>query len=293
MDTKKCAVLLRAVENGSLTTAAEELGYTPSGVSRIIASLEKEAGFPLLRRNHIGVNLTREGELLLPVLRELVRAAGQFAETSAQIRGVECGSVTVGAAYGVYYPLLARLAAEFGRLHPGIAVSIAEGLSSDLAAMVEEGRADFCVISRREGSFQWTPLCNDKLVVWVPAGHWSVARGAFPAEAFASEPYIEMYPGRESDNSRYFAARGVTAAARCSTSEVSAAFAMIEAGLGVALMNGILQRPPSPRVVSVPLDPPETVKIGLAWPKEEFLSPAARTFAAFARGEFLKNRRLP
>ena len=186
MDTKKCAVLLRAVESGSLTTAAEELGYTPSGVSRIIASLEKEAGFPLLRRNHTGVSLTREGELLLPVLRELVRAAGQFAETSAQIRGVECGSVTVGAAYGVYYPLLARLVAEFGRLHSGIAVSIAEGLSSDLAAMVEEGRADFCVISRREGSFQWTPLCNDKLVVWVPAERWSVARGAFPAEALAS-----------------------------------------------------------------------------------------------------------
>ena len=83
------------------------------------------------------------------------------------------------------------------------------------------------------------------------------------------------------------------AAARCSTSEVSAAFAMVEAGLGVALMNGILQRPASPRVASVPLDPPESVKIGLAWPKEEFLSPAARTFAAFARGEFLKNRRLP
>ena len=285
--------LLRVLECNSFSDAARVMGYTQSAVSQMIKALEEELGVTLLLRSRTGVTLTREGELLLPVLRELVRAAGQFAETSAQIRGVECGSVTVGAAYGVYYPLLARLVAEFGRLHPGIAVSIAEGLSSDLAAMVEEGRADFCVISRREGSFQWTPLCNDKLVVWVPAGHWSVARGAFPAEAFASEPYIEMYPGRESDNSRYFAARGITATARCSTSEVSAAFAMIEAGLGVALMNGILQRPPSPRVVSVPLDPPETVKIGLAWPKEEFLSPAARTFAAFARGEFLKNRRLP
>ena len=42
MDTEKLRVLVSAVESGSLTAAAEHLGYTPSGVSRIIAALEEE-----------------------------------------------------------------------------------------------------------------------------------------------------------------------------------------------------------------------------------------------------------
>jgi len=42
MDTEKAVALLRALELGSLSAAAEQLGYTPSGVSRMMASLERE-----------------------------------------------------------------------------------------------------------------------------------------------------------------------------------------------------------------------------------------------------------
>ena len=35
MDTAKCAALLKVLELGSLSAAAEALGYTPSGVSRM------------------------------------------------------------------------------------------------------------------------------------------------------------------------------------------------------------------------------------------------------------------
>ena len=49
MDTKKYEVFEKTVELSSLTKAAEELGLTQSGVSHIIAALEEEFGFPLLR----------------------------------------------------------------------------------------------------------------------------------------------------------------------------------------------------------------------------------------------------
>ena len=51
MDTEKCRALIAALELGSLTAAAESLGYTPSGISRMMAALEDEMGFPLLIRN--------------------------------------------------------------------------------------------------------------------------------------------------------------------------------------------------------------------------------------------------
>ena len=46
MDTEKVTVLFTAIEEGSLTAAAEKLDYTPSGISRSVASLEEEVGFP-------------------------------------------------------------------------------------------------------------------------------------------------------------------------------------------------------------------------------------------------------
>lgn len=69
MDTAKCAALLLAVELGSLSAAAERLGYTVSGMSRMILSLEDELGFRLLNRSRAGVEPTRECALLLGAMR--------------------------------------------------------------------------------------------------------------------------------------------------------------------------------------------------------------------------------
>ena len=55
MESEKCRVLLCAIDKGSITAAAEAMGYTISGVSRMMAALEAEVGFPLLRRSREGV----------------------------------------------------------------------------------------------------------------------------------------------------------------------------------------------------------------------------------------------
>ena len=52
MESKKWEALLAAVDAGSFTHAAETLGYTQSGLTHMMNSLEKEVGFPLLTRGH-------------------------------------------------------------------------------------------------------------------------------------------------------------------------------------------------------------------------------------------------
>lgn len=51
MDFKKCEALLAAIDTGSFTKAAEQLHYTPSGISHMMTNLEAELGFPLLYRS--------------------------------------------------------------------------------------------------------------------------------------------------------------------------------------------------------------------------------------------------
>lgn len=64
MDSKKWGALLLAAERGSLSKAADELGYTQSGMTYLINSLEEECGVPLLLRSWDGVRLSPEGEAL-------------------------------------------------------------------------------------------------------------------------------------------------------------------------------------------------------------------------------------
>ena len=51
MDATKCEAILIAAETGSLTAAAERLGYTQSGITRMLGSLENEVGFSLFVRS--------------------------------------------------------------------------------------------------------------------------------------------------------------------------------------------------------------------------------------------------
>lgn len=98
MDTEKCTVLLTAIDQGSLSGAAEALGYTPSGVSRLVASLEAELGLPLLVRGKGGVTPTPECEALRPRFAELASLGRACRDEAAAVRGLEAGTLTVGRA---------------------------------------------------------------------------------------------------------------------------------------------------------------------------------------------------
>ena len=65
MESKKLEAFLMAVDMGSFTKAAEVLGYTQSGLTHMMNSLEKEIGYPVLERGRSGVRL-RAGESSLP-----------------------------------------------------------------------------------------------------------------------------------------------------------------------------------------------------------------------------------
>ena len=101
MDEIKCEAFLAAVELGSLTAAAEKLGYSQSGVTRMIASLEEEVGFPLVVRSKKGVVPTANGQTMIAPLREIVRAQRTARQISSDICGVVTGMMTIGTYFSI------------------------------------------------------------------------------------------------------------------------------------------------------------------------------------------------
>ena len=119
MDTERWQILCKAIDSGSLRGAAEQMGYTVSGISRSVATLEAELGFSLLHRAKTGVKPTAECEKLMPAVRELLFAQERVEQTAARIKGAEYGTIVIGTAYSSYYRWISTVTQGFRQKHPG------------------------------------------------------------------------------------------------------------------------------------------------------------------------------
>lgn len=281
MDSEKCAIVLSILKNGSMSAAAEELNYTQSGISRAVESLEKTVGFPILQRGRNGVSLTREGNELLPSMREMAYWAERFNQTVQKLHGLQTGRLVVGSSCVKFFPMLTRIVSDFHERYPGITVELCSGTSTELAARMSDRALDFAIISRREGEFSSTVLMRDELVAMLPPNHPFAHNKSVSATIFETEPYIEIHTGLQTDNTLCFNERGITPNLSFSTPDSFIACGMVKAGLGVALVNRVVTGEMSDAVVYLPLDPPEYIDICAITPLDDVISPAAKAFKSF------------
>lgn len=284
MDTEKCRALFEILKCGSFSAAADKMGYTPSGLSRMMASMEEDAGFPLLVRSRDGVRATKECEMMLPVYREFIAVDEKYRQTCAGILGTHTGTVVVGTAYSIYYKWFSSVIADFEKEYPGIEVKINDGKSSELYRMIAAREMDFCIVSKRDGDVSWKHLFCDPLVAVVSADSRLASMDRFPVKMFETESYIETFRGQDTDNARMFRRNNIQPNIRFETEDTYASHRMVEAGLGVSLSNYIesKERSEDKSVRLMELDPPQIVEIGIATPSDTLISPAAKKFRDFA-----------
>ena len=150
MDTEKCKVLLRSVDTGSFTKAAEELGYTPSGVTHMMNALEEDLGVTLLNRSRNGVSLTSAGHDLIGPIRELVAAADKLDQNVAELKGMTVGHVAFasGASFARY--IVPEVVARFKERYPNITLEIMEAGGGDMREAIAEHRISMGFLTRKE-----------------------------------------------------------------------------------------------------------------------------------------------
>ena len=72
MDTTKPTVFTEIIRSGSMSKAAEILGYSQPTLTHMMKSLESEIGVSLISRHLYGIRITNEGKALLPVINRLI-----------------------------------------------------------------------------------------------------------------------------------------------------------------------------------------------------------------------------
>lgn len=289
MDSEKCRTLLRVVELGNIRAAANELGYTPSGISRMMVSLEQELGVSLLIRSKQGVCPTDACTMLLPHVRRVVQVSDSLVSAAGDIAGLEVGVLRVGTAYPQLFDVLAGIMGAFKSEHPGIKISVCEANSTPLAEALESGELDFIIISRRSGSFAWTRLANDQMKAIVPNTHPLAQADTYPLERFAIDPFIEIGPDDRTDNARVLGMHKITPNTCYSVSADDAGYRLVDVGLGVTLTNSLHLGRLHNNVAALACEPAVSVEIGIATQPTDIATPAALAFADYATPKLIRH----
>ena len=247
---------VETVECGSLTKAAERLFCSQSSVSRMIADLEREWGMQLLRRDRTGIELTSDGALLLDCSREIVNAYRRMRDQIHDMHGLLTGRVRVGCISSVATHRLPALIEDFRVEFPGIDFELLLGDYSDIERWLREGRVD-CGFLRTPctSGIDAMPYERDELMAVMPRGHALAKLDAVCLEAFLDEPFLALEHGTDTEVAALFESAGLKPHVSLRTWDDYAIMAMVERGLGLAILPAlILSRMPY-EIVARPLDP--------------------------------------
>ena len=286
MANSKYAAFIAAAEAGNMTAAAQKLGYTQSGVSHLVHTLEQELGVQLLIRSKAGVELSPEGNALIGHIRRLIAAENAVLGAAEELRGVERGTLRIGTFSSVAIAWLPSVMARFNARYPGIAITIENGTYSPIEDMLSSSLLDCAFValpSRAE--FETVPLARDRLLAVVHPDSPLAAKRSLSAEV-ANETFIVPAEGTNHDVGRFFSRAGIRPKAVLNMGDDYAAAAMVERALGFTILPELmLSAMHLGNVRTVPLEHSER-EIGLAM-NANYHSPALAAFGTFMR-EFIK-----
>jgi DNA-binding transcriptional LysR family regulator len=191
-------VFREVAQLGTLTAAADALGYTQSAVSRQVAALEHAVGATLLERRRDGVRLTAAGHVLL---RRAVNVLTELDATARELAGLpdEGGTVRLGWFASAGAALVPRALAALRRTHPAITVKSREGSTPSLVRALRAGTLDLALLAATppfrpfdtvSPRLRLLTLTERGLLVAVPASHPLAASSKVSVEDLRGQQWI-------------------------------------------------------------------------------------------------------
>lgn len=171
MDLRQLAALVAVSEQGTFSAAAGALHTVQSNVSAHIARLERELGATLIDRAE--GTLTAEGEIVLDRARrvqsELDAMLSDVSALRSDVRG-PCRLGMIGTTASWLVPHLLR---RLGEEHPGVYLTVVDGISTALEPQLGSGRLDLAVVTLPVPGHELTasPLFDEDLVLVAPSDH--------------------------------------------------------------------------------------------------------------------------
>ena len=291
MDLRRIRHFVVLAETLNFRKAAERLFMAQPPLSVSIQKLEAELGTKLFTRDSSGVALTASGRAALAEARRVLFHNEQFVQMAGSAADGTGGRLHVGFVGSASFGMLQRLVPLYRAQYPGVELILREATSNAILQQIEGDELDVGLVRTpllQSTRARLTPLGQDCFVAALPRGNPLADRAELALADLAHESFV-MY-------TRSFAA-GLHGAAMLAcqaagfvpriaqeATQVQTVLAMVESGLGVALVPSVMQRFTSAKIVFRTLvNLPEAAAIGmaLAW-RPEMESAAAQRFRQLA-----------
>ena len=141
MEFRQLRYFVKVAELRSFSEASKSLFVSQSTLSQQIKQLEDELGVDLLVRDSRHVALSDYGEQYLPYAKQVLKDVDASAERMKDVRGLNIGTLNVGATY-TFCPLLADTVRDFMKRYPGIKLKVYCRSMENLMEMLEHGQLD-------------------------------------------------------------------------------------------------------------------------------------------------------
>jgi DNA-binding transcriptional LysR family regulator len=173
MEVRDFEVFLSVTKHLSFTRAGEDVHLSQPSVSVRMHQLERALRVKLFE--HIGkrVTLTEAGRLLEPFARRVVVAMEDAQHAIEEYRGLESGSLRIGASTTPGMYLVPKIVALFKHSYPGIKIHLAIKDTRSIEQNVIGHEFDFGFVGGHliGGELEILPWLKDEIVLVVPPGH--------------------------------------------------------------------------------------------------------------------------
>jgi molybdate transport repressor ModE-like protein len=123
LDSHALRIVRAVADHGSITRAAQVLGYSQPAISQHLKRLEARLGMPVVTRAGRGVRLTEAGRVLARHAGTVTTALDAAAGELADLQGLRTGRVRLAAFPSASSTLVPRLLGMMGSTHPGVHVT--------------------------------------------------------------------------------------------------------------------------------------------------------------------------
>lgn len=185
--------------NGGFSRAAERLALTQPAISDHIRKLEEAYGSELFLRRRGGIELTSFARKLFAVTERMFEAEAQALELLSRARGLEEGSLSIGAdAASHVLPLIRR----FRERYPKIGLRLVAGNSAQLLGKLDRFEIDFAVIAgtQPQQDYHARLLRQDTISAFTAATHPFARRAEISFAEFVQQSVVLREEGSVTRN---------------------------------------------------------------------------------------------
>lgn len=228
-------------EQGSFSSAAENLYKSQPWVSLQIAALEKQARLKLFNRSERPLKLTQAGAIFLQFAREVVNKSNEVERSFRELAMGIAGEVNIGASTSVGAYLLSRIVSNIKLNHPKLTLFLVTQPRERIYDSVRDAAVDFAFVltDKPPHDLLARPL-RDEPLYFVASPQYSLAKNAHIAPRQVREAQFVMGP----KNSEYTAmVNGILEKSRISNYSVIMRISNFEgikeavrAGAGICLL---------------------------------------------------------